>query len=106
MAGNPVTVQVGPSYSFTVPGSSFSQLASGNFAGGYVFSGTIDGVAIQVQIDVLQGGSYQVKVNASGVDLTSLTKPVSVTVTMGGETGTAQANSGSQSSIDRGRRTR
>lgn len=90
--GNPVTVQVGPSYSFTIPAGSFHQLARGHFAGGYVFSGTIGGAAIQVQIDVLQGGSYQIKVDASGVDLSSLSNPVSVTVTIGNDTGTNQTN--------------
>ncbi len=91
---SPVTLQIGPSYSFTIPAGSFSQLVGGNFAGGYVFSGTIGGASIQVQIDVLQSSTYQIKVAASGVDLTSLASPISVTLTIGNDTATGVANSG------------
>jgi 6-phosphogluconolactonase (cycloisomerase 2 family) len=90
LPADPVTVQVGPSYSFTVPAGYFQQVLDGRFAGSYAFSGSIGGVALQVRIIPLEDESYQIKVDASGIDLTGLTNPVSVAVTIGVNTGTAQ----------------
>jgi len=41
-----------------------------------------------MRIAPLGGSSYQIQVDASGVDLTGLTNPVSVTLTIGSNTGT------------------
>jgi YVTN family beta-propeller protein len=87
---DPISLQVG-SYSVTIPAGSFSQLMKGSKTGGYVYEGTIGGVSLQIQIDPTGDSSYQFKVKAQQVDLTALTDPVTVTLTIGTNTGTTQA---------------
>src|SRR5438876_305327 len=86
----PVTLQVG-NYSVTVPPGSFKQLGQGSKAGSYVYSGTINGVSLQVHIVALGSSSYVFKAAARPVDLTGLSSPVSVTITIGNNSGTAEA---------------
>ena len=86
----PVTLQVG-NYSVTVPPGSFKQLGQGSKAGSYVYSGTINGVSLQVHIVALGSSSYAFKAAAQPVDLTGLSNPVSVTITIGNNSGTAEA---------------
>jgi beta-propeller repeat-containing protein len=87
----PVTLQVG-SYSVTIPPGSFKQLQNGSKAGSYVYSGTTNGVSLQIQIVPLGGSSYAFKVVAQPVDLTGLSNPVTVTITIGNNSGTEGAN--------------
>ena len=88
---NPLTdavqLQVGP-YQVTIPAGSFHQLAKGAKSGSYVYSGTIGGASLSVQIVPLGGNTYQFKASASPVDLSTLTNPVDITVTIGKNTGT------------------
>ena len=82
-----VKLQVG-TYSVAVPAGSFHQLRRGAKKGSYVFSGTIGGASLAIQIVPLGGSSYQFKATASPVDLTALTNPVTITLTIGNHTGT------------------
>lgn len=79
----PLTLRVG-TYTVTVPAGSFRAGAKGTFT----FVGTINGVALQIRIAPLGGNSYSIQVDASGVNLTGLTNPVTVTLTIGNNTGT------------------
>ena len=89
---NPLTevveLQVG-TYQTTIPAGSFHQLPNGAKKGSYVFSGAIGGVSLSIQIVPLGGNSYQFKATGSPVDLTTITNPVTVTLTIGNDTGTA-----------------
>ena len=82
-----VKLQVG-TYQATIPANSFHQLRKGAKKGSYVFSGVIDGVSLSVQIVPLAGNSYQFKAEASRADLTALANPVTLTLTIGDDTGT------------------
>lgn len=74
-----VSLQVG-TYSVTIPSASF--VLAGN--GSYAFQGTINGVVLQVQIAPRKSaGEFSFKVDALGADLTRLTNPVTVTVSLG-----------------------
>ena len=83
----PLTLRVG-TYTVTVPAGSFKTGPKGTFT----FEGTINGVALQIRIVPLGGNSYSVQVDGSGVDLTGLTNPVTVTLTVGNNTGTTPVN--------------
>jgi hypothetical protein len=87
----PITLQVG-NYSVTIPPGSFGQLQKGSKAGSYVYSGMINGISLQIQIVPLGGSSYAFKVGAQPVDLTGLSNPVTVTITIGNNSGTVGAN--------------
>jgi hypothetical protein len=82
---HPVVVTVG-SYSVTVPAASFKKLMNGSKAGGYVYSGTINGVPLAVQISV-GNGTYSLQMAAGTIPAT--TNPVPVTLTIGNNTSTA-----------------
>ena len=84
----PVNLEVG-TYQITIPANSFKQLKNGAKAGSYVFSGVIGGVSLSVQIVTLGGNSYQFKAEGSPVNLTALSNPVTLTLTIGDDTGTA-----------------
>lgn len=75
-------------YSVTIPAGSFHELAHGKKVGSYVFSGVIDGVSLSVQIVPLGLNTYEFKANGSPADLTELTNPVTVTVSIGDDIGT------------------
>jgi YVTN family beta-propeller protein len=77
-----LTLQVG-TYTVTVPAGSFKAGPKGTFT----FEGTIGGVALQIRIAPLGGGSYQIQLEASGVNLTGVTKPVAVTLSIGDNRG-------------------
>jgi len=83
----PLTLRVG-TYTVTVPAGSFKTGAKGTFT----FEGTINGVSVQIRIVSLGGNSYSVQVDGSGVDLTGLTNPVTLTLTIGNNTGTTSVN--------------
>ncbi len=78
-----VTFSIG-TFSITVPAGSFKKNAKGQF----VFQGIINGVALQLQITPLGGKSYQFKADGTAVNLTGLTNPVTVIITIGDDSGT------------------
>lgn len=83
---NFLTLRVG-TYSLTIPAASFTELKRGKKAGSFVYSGTLNGVALQVLLSPLGGEQYQIRVDASGGDLTNLLNPVTVALTIGDNTG-------------------
>jgi hypothetical protein len=83
-----VTLRVG-TYTVTIPAGSFHQLTRGSKAGGYVFEGAIGGVTLEAQIVPLGNNSFQFKAEAQPVDLTALSNPVTVTITIGDDAGTS-----------------
>lgn len=87
----PVLLQLG-TFSTTIPAGSFTKNSKGDF----VFQGNINGVSLQVQIAPLSANSFSVKVDGKGVDLTRLTNPVTVVLTIGNDGGstTTTANIG------------
>ncbi|HUY20530.1 MAG TPA: choice-of-anchor Q domain-containing protein [Candidatus Binataceae bacterium] len=84
-----VTLQIGP-YSVTIPAGSFTQ----NKKGAYVYSGTIDGVALQLRINPAGGGSYTLQAEGSGASLDGIGNPVTVTLTIGNDAGSTQITAG------------
>jgi hypothetical protein len=83
-----VKLQVG-TYDVTIPVGSFHQLKRGAKQGSWVFSGVINSVSVSIQIVPLGGNSYQFKAEGSPVNLSELSNPVTVTVTIGDDTGSA-----------------
>jgi len=81
-----VTLQIG-TFSVTIPPGSFRQNPNGRFA----FQGTINGVSLQVQIVPLGNNMFTFKAEGTGVDLTGLTNPVTVVLTIGIDSGTTTA---------------
>ena len=66
-------------FSVTIPAGSFKKNPNGRFA----FEGTINGVSLQVQIVPLGNNIFTFKAEDTGVDLTGLTNPVTVVLTIG-----------------------
>jgi hypothetical protein len=85
--GEAVTLQIG-SYTVTLPPGSLHQLQNGSKADAYVYAGTLNGVALQIQMVPLGGSTYQFKAEGSPVNLTGSPNPVPVTLTIGNDTGT------------------
>jgi uncharacterized repeat protein (TIGR03803 family) len=85
----PLTLQVG-TYQVTVPAGSFRAGPHGTF----VFEGTIGGVTLQMRVSPAVGGSYQIQVEASGVNLIGLTNPVTVTLAVGNNNGSTHVTAG------------
>jgi 6-phosphogluconolactonase len=77
-----VTLQIG-TFSVTIPAGSFKLNPNGRFA----FQGVINGVNLQVQIVPLGNNIFTFKAEGTGVDLTRLTNPVTVVLTIGIDTG-------------------
>jgi uncharacterized repeat protein (TIGR03803 family) len=82
-----LTLTVG-TYSVTVPASAFQQTKKG----WYVYEGTINGVALQMRLSQTGSNTYQLQAQGSGVDLSSLSDPVTVSLTLGNNGGTTQVN--------------
>src|SRR5260370_39266491 len=80
-----VTLQVGP-YSVTIPDGSFKR----NKKGAYVFAGIINGVSLQFRIVPVGGNSYTLQAEGSGANLTGISNPVTVTLTIGDDSGSTQ----------------
>ena len=78
-----VSVQIGP-YQFVIPPGSFTLLKNGVKAGSYTFDGTVSGVALTIQIAPAGVNTYEFKIAAPAI----LTKPVTITLTIGNDTGT------------------
>ncbi len=77
-----LTVQIG-SYTLTIPAGSFQALPHGKFN----YSGTVNGVAVSAQLVTTGPGAYSLHVSGTGVDLTGLPSPVTITITIGDNTG-------------------
>jgi DNA-binding beta-propeller fold protein YncE len=73
-----VTLQIG-TFSVMIPAGSFFRLLEGGFA----FEGVINGVTFEVQIVPLGNNIFTFKAVGTDVDLTGLTKPVTVVLTIG-----------------------
>ena len=73
-----MTLKIG-TFSVTIPAGSFKKNPNGRFA----FEGTINGVSLQVQIVPLGNNIFTFKAEDTGVDLTGLTNPVTVVLTIG-----------------------
>ena len=78
-----VTLQIG-TFSVTIPAGSFKQIPHGRF----VFEGVINEVRLEVQIVHLGNNIFTFNAEGKGVDLTDLTNPVTVVLTIGVNTGT------------------
>ena len=77
-----VTLQIG-TFSVMIPAGSFNQ----GFFAGFKFDGVINGVRLRAQIVPLGNNLFTFKAVGSGVDLTSLTNPVTVVLTIGIDAG-------------------
>jgi hypothetical protein len=93
---DPVTLQVGPpatGYSVTIPPGSFQLVGNGMH---YVFSGTIGGATLSINLSPVSATSYTFRASVTGPNLTALTNSVSVTLTIGNHTGTTQVTASFQ----------
>jgi hypothetical protein len=72
------------SFVLTIPPNAFYI----NRHGTYLFKGRVDGAQAEAQIRLLKDGRYRLKLEASHVDLPDLANPVTVTLTIGDDTGT------------------
>jgi hypothetical protein len=79
----PVTLQIG-SYSVTLPPGSFS--ADGKYGG------TVNGVALKIQLTDLGGGTYGLKAEGKGGGRVANSNPVPVSLTIGDDSGSTMAN--------------
>jgi Beta-propeller repeat len=88
---NPVTedviLQIGP-YSVTIPSGSFTK----NKKRAYVFEGTINGVSLRVRVNPRGRSKYTFQAEGSGANLNGIVNPVTVTLTIGNDTGTTHVN--------------
>ena len=69
--------------------TNFQQILSGQKKGSYVFQGVIGGVSLQVQIVPLGANAFQFLAQGAPVNLTGLSNPVTVKITIGNDAGTA-----------------
>jgi len=88
-----VALQVG-TYSVTIPAGSFQQLKNGSKKGTYIFSGVINGVTLSIQMvpPGVTGDGWNFKASATPVDLSGLSNPVTVTITIGNDSGRTVVN--------------
>ena len=77
-----VTLKIG-SFSVTIPAGAFIKIPNGRFA----FQGGINGVSLQVQVVPLGNKSFTFKAEGTGANLTGLTNPVTVVLTIGNDSG-------------------
>jgi hypothetical protein len=77
-----VTLQIG-TFSVTIPAGSFEQDLNRRFE----FEGVINDVSLEVQIVPLGNNIFTFKADGKGVDLTGLTNPVTVGLTIGIDSG-------------------
>jgi hypothetical protein len=78
----PMIVQVG-TFSTTIPAGSFK-----HYKGRFVFEGRINGVHLEAVLrSLILGNDYELKVEGHGADLAGSTNPVTVNLTIGGDSG-------------------
>jgi hypothetical protein len=80
-----ITLQIGP-YSVTIPAGSFTR----NNQGAYVFEGTTEGVSLQLRINPAGGNGYTLQAEGIGANLSGISNPVTVTLTIGDNTGSTK----------------
>ena len=78
-----VTLKVG-TYTVTIPAGSFQAGPKGIFT----YEGVINGATLELRIAPKGANAYTIQAEGSGVDLTALTNPVAVTLTVGNNSGT------------------
>ncbi len=84
-----VTIQVG-SFSATIPAGSFKlKPAKPNKPAFFKFEGIINGVAMEAKITPLGADSFEFKAEGNGVNLTGTANPVTVTLIIGNDQGSA-----------------
>lgn len=84
-----VTIQVG-SFSATIPAGSFTlKPAKPNRPAFFKFEGTINGVALEANITPLGANAFEFKAEGNGMNLTGTVNPVTVTVIIGNDQGSA-----------------
>lgn len=83
---DPITLQLG-TFSTTFPAGSFTKKHSGKF----VFEGQINGVEWEIHIASIGNNSFTFKARGKGVDLSTMMKPVTVTLLIGNDTGSTAA---------------
>jgi hypothetical protein len=81
-----VTLQIG-TFTITIPPGSFQEPSPGD----WTFVGVINGVTLQVVIQLRAPKQYIFGVNAQKINLTGTQTPVTVTLTIGDDSGTTQA---------------
>ncbi|HEV2324859.1 MAG TPA: choice-of-anchor tandem repeat GloVer-containing protein [Terracidiphilus sp.] len=81
-----MTLSVG-TYTAAVPPGLFHQTRKG----WWVYEGELAGVSLEVRISQKGASLYELQVDASGVDVTSLPNPVTVALALGNNTGTTEA---------------
>ena len=80
-----VIIQVG-TFSTAIPAGSFKQ-----HKGRYVFEGTINGVHLEAVLrSLILGNDYELKMEGHGADLTGTKNPVTVSVTIGDDSGSKE----------------
>jgi beta-propeller repeat-containing protein len=79
-----ITLQAG-AFSRTIPAGSFKLRRHGRFT----FEGIIQGVSLEAQLVTLGANRFIFKAEASSVDLTSLSNPVTVALTIGDDVGSS-----------------
>jgi hypothetical protein len=72
-------------FSITIPAGSFTQDGGRQFK----FEGVIAGVTLKVEIKDLGGGSFELKAEGEGANLTGTVNPVTVALTIGDDVGSA-----------------
>ena len=77
-----VTLQIG-TFSVTIPAGSFTKTLEG-----FAFVGAVNGVSLDVRIVSLGNHNFRFRAVGTGVDLTGLTNPVTVGLTIGINAGT------------------
>jgi hypothetical protein len=81
----PLNLTIG-TYQLTLPAGSFHQTSKGT----YIFQGTINGVALQLRLVQTGQQTWTIQAEGSGVNLSALQNPVTLTLTIGNNTGTIQ----------------
>jgi YVTN family beta-propeller protein len=85
---DPVTLQIG-SFSITIPPGSFKKHEGENEGAVFSFHGVIDGVKLEALIKHTGTLRYAFEAEAKGANLAGTKNPVQVSLTIGGDSGTA-----------------
>ena len=85
---DPVTLQIG-TFSIMIPPGSFKKHEGENEGAVFSFHGVIDGVRLEALIKQTGTLRYAFDAEAKGADLTGTKNPVTVMLTIGGDSGTA-----------------
>jgi hypothetical protein len=85
-----LTLNIGSTFSVTIPSGAFKTTATGTFIG----KRTINGVTLNLTIVPLSANMFTFKVYGTGIDLGGLTEPVTVVLTIGIDSGTTKVHYG------------